>query len=133
MSEWSWIGMNTSKSNVNEKLIVIQLSWQPEVVFKSGDMNELFEDDGNFKGSVSLVDTNGLILEDNVTTMRDANAYFNEQEDEWQREHEMALSFFSTDIPEGSKFYLNLTSPMKKHWKLDSSYLRTTCSFRSLG
>ena len=125
---WSWShdgyqgsrGLKIAASVVNERM---ELDWNEyekikrqreadrdstdlaavEIVFKSEDMSEHFEDSGQFKGTVSLVDADGLILEDDVTTMREANAYFNEREDDWQREHEMALSFFSTDIPEGSK------------------------------
>ena len=125
---WSWnngvnqggIGLKIAESVVNERM---ELNWNEyeklkrqreadrdttelaavEIVFKSEDMSEHFDVNGNFKGNVSLVDANDLVLEDNVTTMRDANAYFNEAEGDWQREHEVALSFFSSDIPEGSK------------------------------
>ena len=100
------IGLKVAESVVNERM---ELNWNEyeklkrqreadrdttelaavEIVFKSEDMSEHFDDNGNFKGNVSLVDANDLVLEDNVTTMRDANAYFNEAEGDWQREHDL--------------------------------------------
>ena len=85
---WSWnngvnqggIGLKIAESVVNERM---ELNWNEyeklkrqreadrdttelaavEIVFKSEDMSEHFDDNGNFKGNVSLVDANDLVLE----------------------------------------------------------------------